>query len=258
MALLPRTRLNQSTSHPTAFEQIVHHTLLIPEAPLVAVITLLAWLLNFPALLGLLATAVVVWFFVRSALLLVAEQRLLHGDIHRAEWLARAARQMHPWSTDAQALYAQVHDAPIQHTAPQSTTTPYHDALSTDSIVTSELLYHYAYLALHADGNAARSVDLLEQTTFASLPAHASTPLLLLLAEAYITLERCEDARAALQRVEAQIHGCTRVQRSEALYLLGCLWKALGADARRYFRHCVEVDPEGRYARDAWRKAASQ
>lgn len=284
MALVRRPRMNRSMSRLSRPNTVVRFGMLIPEAPLLMLVVLLAWALRFPPLLGLLAVAIGGWFLVRTVLLLMAEQHVAHGDEQRAEQLAQAALRMHPWSIDALLLRAQILTRRGQHAAAdtllrraacldarhgdvqaaratnllaqgvvshQPVPTAYDDAVS------PALLGHYARVALHAEHDAGKAIDLIRQAAPDRLPAATSMPLLLLLAEAYIAQERVADARATLQRCEAQLGRCPRVQRAEASYQLGCLWQALGNDGTAWFRRSVELDAHGRYAHAAWRGAVT-
>jgi tetratricopeptide (TPR) repeat protein len=247
----------------------------------------LAWLLQFPPLLGLLAALIVVWFVARTTLLLFAEQRLAHGDDRRAGWLAQAALRLHPWSADALLVRARVLTRQGEHAAADCLLrravaldatqgdaeaalaahlltqgyTP-SQALSISASphvppVSLALLHHRAHMALHVEADPAKAIGLLQAAHLDRLPVRTRCPLLLLLAEGYIAQGHCEEARATLKRIEEQLGTCARMQRAEALYHLGCLWKSLGEDGCRYFRQCVDLDPRGRYAQDAWRSAVT-
>jgi len=257
---------------------------LIPEAPLVVVLALIAWSLGFPPPLSIITLVVVLWFFVRSALLLLAEHWFAQGNQHRAALLAHAALFMHPWSVDALLLRAHVEmqrghhataDALLQHAArldtshgnaqaaraanelAQGVTLPHPTPHVGADDVSPALLHHYARVALHAEHDAPKAIELLQRAMVDRLPASTSSPLLLLLAEAYIAQDQFEEADATLQRCEAQLARCARVQRAEALYHLGRLWQALGKDGTLYFRRSVELDNKGQFAHAAWRSAVT-
>jgi tetratricopeptide (TPR) repeat protein len=285
MTLISRVQMSRS-SHPSRWQRFVRWLVLIPEAPLVSLMVLLAWLLHFPPSLGLFATAIVIWFFVRSGLLLLAEHRLAQGDLRPAGKIASLALRMYPWSADALLLVAQikVHQGDhaeadtlldqaarldvacddvgavraanllAQGVAPEPAAFP----LPTDGPVSPALLHHHAHHALHVEYDPARAVDLLRRTDLQRLPPSTSVPLLLLLAESYIALEQHADARDALTRCKARLDRCARPQQAEALYYLGRLWHTLGEDGRPYFRRSVELDPAGRYAHAAWRSAVTE
>jgi tetratricopeptide (TPR) repeat protein len=248
------------------------------------VVALIAWALHFPPLLGMLALSVVLWFFVRSALLLLAEYSFAHGDQRRAPQLAQITLFMHPWSVDALLLQAHIEMQRGRHAAADTLLqraarldTPHGDVAAAratmeaaqgvtlpqpaphvgEADVSPALLHHYARLALHVEHDATKAIDLLQRSAIDCLPASTGTPLLLLLAQAFIAQERYEEADATLQCCEAQLARCGRVQRAEALYHLGCLWQALGKDGTLYFRRSVELDNQGQFAHAAWRSAVT-
>lgn len=260
----------------------VRWLVLIPEAPLLVLLALWAWLLHFPPLLSMVAVLVVLWFFVRSAVLLLAEHAFVHGDHRRALPLADVGLRMHPWSVDALLLRAHVamqhghhaaadawlqravrldaphgdaHAAWIANQLAQGRTPPSTTPQIEHGNVSPALLHHYACVALHEEHNAAKALNLLQRATSERLPASTNMPLLLLLAQAYIVQGQFAQASATLQHCEAQLARCGRVQRAEALYHLGCLWQTLGQDGTSYFRGSVEVDTKGQYAHAAWRSA---
>ena len=284
MALVRRPRMNRSMTRISRPNNVVRFGMLIPEAPLLMLVVSLAWALRFPPLLGLLAVAIGGWFLVRTMLLLGAEQCAAHGDEQRAEQLAQVALRMHPWSVDVLLLRAQILMRRGQHAAAdallrraawldarhgdvqaaratnllaQGVVSHQPVPSAHDDAVSPALLYHYARVALHAEHDAAKAVDLIRQAAPDRLPAATGVPLLLLLGEAYIAQERVGDARATLQHCEAQLGRCGRVQRAEASYQLGCLWQALGNDGTVWFRRSVELDAHGRYAHAAWRGAVT-
>lgn len=284
MALVRKLRMSRSKSRLSRPSTVVRFLTLIPEAPLLLLVVSLAWALRFPPLLGLLAVVIGGWFLVRTMLLLGAEHYVAHGDEPRAEQLAQAALRMHPWSVDALLLRAQILTRREQHAAADALLrrAAWLDAQHGDvqaaratnllaqgvvshqpvpsahaASVSPALLHHYARVALHTEHDAAKAVDLIRQAAPERLPVSTGTPLLLLLAQAYIAQERVGDARATLQRCEAQLARCPRVQRAEASYQLGCLWQALGNDGTAWFWRSVELDAHGRYAHAAWRGAVT-
>lgn len=285
MTLMTRSCMNRRNVRTPRWKQMLHHLLVVPEAPLLVAITFLAWHLKFPPMLGLLATIIVLWFFVRTGLLLLAEQRLSSGDEQRARWLAQAALNMYPWSVDALLMRAQVYAYQGDHAAAETLlrrVAPFDvnrtaveaapmpsgmlqkailkqqvdvPAFSGTSVISPALLHHHARFALHTEDDPVKAIDLLQHAGIENLPACASTPLLLLLADAYITHQQFADARMTLQHTEEQLSRCAQEQRAETLYYLGCLWRALGEDGDRYFRQSVELDPTGPYAHAAWCRA---
>lgn len=284
MALVRRPRISRRMTRLSRPNTVVRFGVLIPEAPLLLVVVLLAWALRFPPLLGLFAVAIGGWFLVRTVLLLGAEHYVTHGDEQRADQLAQAALRMHPWSIDALLLRAQILTRRGQHAAADALLrraawldARHGDAQAAhatnlvaqgivshqpvpsahDDAVSPALLQHYAHVALHVEHDAGKAVDLIRQAAPDRLPAATSMPLLLLLAQAYIAQERMGEARVTLQRCEAQLGRCSRVQRAEASYQLGCLWQALGNDGTAWFRRSVELDAHGRYAHAAWRGAVT-
>ena len=213
MALVRRTRMSRSMGRVSRSNTVVRFGVLIPEAPLLMLMVLLAWALRFPPLLGLLAVAIGGWFLVRTLLLLAAEQRVAHGDDHRAEQLAQAALRMHPWSVDALLLRAQIETRRGQHAAAdallrravwldashgdvqaaratnllaQGVVSHQPVPSAHDDAVSPALLQHYARMALHAENDAGKAIDLIRQAAPDRLPAGTALPLLLLLAQAYI------------------------------------------------------------------------
>ncbi len=276
--------MSRSMSRIVRLNHVVRFGVLVPEAPLVVVVVSLAWTLRFPPLLGLLAVAIGGWFLVRTVLLLGAEHFVTHGNEHRAEQLAQAALHMHPWSIDALLLRAQMQTRRGEHAAAdallcraawldarhgdvqaaratnllaQGVVSHQPTPTAHDGAVSPALLQHYARVALHAEHDAGKAIDLIRQGAPDRLPASTGVPLLLLLAQAYIAQERFVDARTTLQRCEAQLARCPRVQRAEASYQIGCLWQALGNDGTAWFRRSVELDAHGRYAHAAWRGAVT-
>jgi tetratricopeptide (TPR) repeat protein len=284
MTSIKRSYTSRSLFRFLSWKWFVGWLLLIPEVPLLVGLALLAWSLHFPPLIGLLGVFVVLWFFVRSALLLLAEYRIAHGDQRRAPWLAQAALWMYPWSVDALLLRAHIEMGLANHAATdtllrraarlntpngdveaaratnqwaQGVTPPQPAPHVEECDVSPALLHHYARMALHIEHDANKAIDLLQRAMMDRLPASTSSPLLLLLAEAHIAQGRREEADAALQCCEAQLAQCGRVQRAEALYHLGRLWQALGKDGTLYFRRSVELDNKGQFAHAAWRSAVT-
>jgi tetratricopeptide (TPR) repeat protein len=279
--------MSRSATHVPPWNRLVRYLVLIPEAPLLLVLMLLAWLWQFPPLLSLVAALTALWFVVRTSILLLAEQRLVQGDDRRAGWLAQAALRLHPWSVDALLMQAQVYTRQSKHAAAEHLLRravmldimhgDAEAALATNLLaqgrkppkiasarltryaasISPALLHHHAQLALHAENDPLKAMDVLERARLDRLPARTSMPLWLLLAEAYVAQERHDDARTTLRGLEGELHSCARVQQAEVLYHLGRLWSALGEDGSHYFRRSVELDPQGCFAHAAWRGAVT-
>ncbi len=263
--------------------QIRHQLLLIPEAPALLALLLVGWAWSFPPAIGALAAFIVTIFVLRLLLLSSAAQQLERAAYSQADRLTRAALRIYPWSADALALRAhglflQGEDAAAEallrravRLAPDSDVI--HSALAGVLLARGEwpggrahaayaaklaagspyAARHLAWLALHVEGDPIAAQHILSTIPMEELPAPLAAPLLGLLAEAQLARGATHLARLTLPAIEAALSACPIPQQAELCYQLGRLRTLLGEDGRPYFRRSVELDPHGRYARDAWR-----
>lgn len=278
---------NKQPKRNSAWSRLRQQVLLVPEAVVVAGLLLLAWALQFPPLVGLLALLTMLLFGTRLGLMGLAERQIAHGDYARADWLARAALRLNPWSSDAMLLRAQG----LTHQGEDETAERllreavqlYPDDSALQSALASALLaqgriaegwqvarqegiaqlrspqiaQQRAWLALHVEGEAAKARAIIIDARPDDLSPRVALPLLATLAEAQIVLSAQEEALRTLKTIEQKLPLCPQPQQAELLYHLGRMHDALGQESSTYFRRSVELDPDGRYAQVAWRSAVN-
>jgi hypothetical protein len=83
-----------------------------------------------------------------------------------------------------------------------------------------------------------------------------AAPLLVLQSEAELARGAPQASRIRRAEIERLIPACTIPQQAELWYHLGRLRTLAGDDGTAAFRHCVDLDPQGRFAHAAWRAAA--
>lgn len=279
-----RTERAKRTFH---WNQAVEQVLLIPEACVLLVLLLLAWTLNFPPIVSLLALVTVFLFGVRLGLMAVAEHALERGRYRRADALTSAALRLNPWSADALVLRAQglshrgadeeaehvlrraahlyPHDRAVQSALAASllaqgrVTEGWQIARSSDPTMaqTPQIAQQLAWFALHVEENAAKARTTVLRTEPEHLLPVIGLPLLVTLAEAEIVLGAQVEAQQHLIVIERELPACPQPQQAELLYHLGRLHTVLGENGAAYFRRSVEIDPQGRYAQTAWRSAVN-
>ncbi len=279
----------RSTPHKRSVtgKYIAQQALLIPEAAVVLGLVLLGWSLAFPPLVGFLAMATVLVFALRLGLLSLAEQRLARGAYTQADRLVRAALRLNPWSADALVLQAQGlslrgEDEAAEHVLRRAARLYPHDQLLQSALAASLVaqgrlhegwqlartdegdrsnsplvLQQLAWFALHVENNPTRAHALVLRSDLDHLPVPVALPLLATLAEAQIALGAQVSARKVLSTIEERLEGCPTPQQAELLYHLGRLSAAMDENAAAYYRRCVELDPDGRYAQAAWRRAVN-
>jgi tetratricopeptide (TPR) repeat protein len=286
MALFSEAHRKQ-TKETLLWGRVVQQAMLVPEASILLGLLLIAWAFNFPPLIGILAIVTAFVFGLRLGLMTLAEQQMAHGAYNRADRLVQAALRLNPWSVDALVLRAQglaqqgedeaaeqflrraaqlyPNDHAIQSTlasvvfAQGRITEGSQIMRVNDGTVTQvpQLVQQRAWLALHVEKDAAKARSIILSADPARFPPRIALPLLITLGEAHIILGAHDAATAVLQTIEADLLTCPRPQQAELLYHLGRLYAALGGQSGLYFRRCVELDPEGRYAQTAWRSAVN-
>jgi tetratricopeptide (TPR) repeat protein len=267
--------------------RVVQQAMLVPEASILLGLLLIAWAFNFPPLIGFLAIVTAFVFGLRLGLMALAEQQLAHGSYSRADRLVQAALRLNPWSVDALVLRAQglaqqgedeaaeqflrraaqldPNDHMIQSTLAsvvfaQGRITEGSQIVRVengDGAQVPQLVQQRAWLALHVEKDAAKARSIILSADPARFSPRVALPLLITLAEAHIVLDARDAAAAVIQTIEADLVTCPRSQQAELLYHLGRLYAALGEQSGLYFRRCVELDPDGRYAQAAWRSAVN-
>jgi tetratricopeptide (TPR) repeat protein len=282
MALWSEVR-NERTKQPGAWDRVLYQALLIPEAVVLVGLLLLAWLLRFPAPIGLLALLPIGVFGLRVLLMTLAERQIALGNYARADRLVGVSLRLNPWSADALALQAQSlaqqgKDAaaeavlrraaalyPLDHSLQSSLAAALlaqgrvaegcviaRQTVASDSPQTAQ---QHAWIALHIEADAAKACAIIERMKPERLPVPIGLPLLATRAEAQIKANNEIGARTTLELIEQRLEGCPQPQQAELLYHLGRLHNALGDNGATYFRRSVERDPTGRYAQSAWRSA---
>ncbi len=266
---------------------IAQRVLLIPEAGVLLGLVLLGWKFSFPPLIGFLAILTVAAFALRLGLLSLAEQQLARGAYAQADRLVRAALRLNPWSADALVLRAQglsqrgedeaaeqvlrraaclyPHDHMLQSALAASVVAQGRlsegwQLVSTDQEATTDsplVLQQLAWFALHVEDNPARARTLILRSAPDRLPPPVALPLLTTLAGAHIALGAQVNAREVLKTIEFRLGECAQPQQAELLYHLGRLYQILDDNGAVYYRRCVELDPDGRYAQAAWRSAVN-
>ncbi|HEX6290705.1 MAG TPA: tetratricopeptide repeat protein [Herpetosiphonaceae bacterium] len=267
--------------------RIAQQALLVPEASILLGLLLIAWVFNFPPLIGILAIVTAFVFGLRLGLMTLAEQQLAQGAYERADRLVQAALRLNPWSVDALVLRAQglvqqgddeAAEALLRRAARIYPNDPaIQSGLATvilaqgriaegaqlarlddaADIQLPQVIQQRAWIALHVEENAAKARTLILSADPSRFPPRIALPLLMTLGEAQISLGARDAAEAVLQTIEAELPACPRSQQAELLYHLGRLRAALGESCTVYFRRSVELDPEGRYAQSAWRSAVN-
>lgn len=278
---------NKQPKRSFSWSRLRQQVLLVPEAVVVLALLALAWTLQFPPLLSLLALLTMLLFGVRLGLMALAERQMVRGDYARADWLARAALRLNPWSSDALVLRAQglTHQGEDEaaEVLLRRASALYPDDSALKSALASALLtqgriaegwqvarqdgiaqlrspqiaQQRAWLALHVEGEAAKARAIIIDARPDDLPARVALPLLATLAEALIVLSARDEALRTLKTIEQKLPLCPQPQQAELLYHLGRMYDALGQESSTYFRRSVELDPDGRYAQAAWRSAVS-
>lgn len=278
---------SKPTKETLLWGRIAQQALLVPEASILLGLLLIAWAFSFPPLIGILAIITAFVFGLRLGLITLAEQQLAQGAYTRADRLVQAALRINPWSIDAlvlraQGLAQQGEDEqaeqllrraaklyPSDHTV-QSTLASVvlaqgriaegtQLALTSDSSIAEvpQLIQQRAWMALHVEKDAAKARAIILKADPKRFPPRVALPLLTTLSEAQIVLGARDDAETILTTIEADLSACPRTQQAELLYHLGRLHAELGAQSALYFRRCVELDPDGRYAQAAWRSAVN-
>ena len=266
-------------------ERIKHHLLLVPEAPVLFVLLMIAWAYDFPPMIGGLATLVVTFFVVRLFCLASAAQELGQARYEQADRLARTALRLHPWSSDALALRAntqllqgndEVAETLLRDAvrfAPERAAN--HASLATVLLARGDYaagrehatralrldagspyaVQQLAWLALHREQDPQRARRIVNTIDLSAHPAAVGAPLLVLRGEAQIMEGDVDEARATVGAVEAALPHCPRPQQAELCFNLGRLHTLLGDDGGAHFRRSVRLDPRGRWAHAAWRAA---
>lgn len=278
---------NKHSKRGSAWSRLRQQVLLVPEAAIVLALLVLAWPLHFPALLGLLALLPMLVFGLRLSLMTLAERQIAHGNYARADWLIRAALRINPWSADALLLRAQGLSHQGQDEAAERqlrrAVQLYPDDLALQSALAAALLaqgriaegwqvarqegvaqirtpqiaQQRAWLALHAEGDAAKARAIIIDAQPDTLAPRIGLPLLATLAEAQIVLGARDEALRTLTTIEQKLPACPQPQQAELLYHLGRMYDALGQESSSYFRRSLKLDPDGRYAQAAWRSAVN-
>lgn len=263
--------------------------LLVPEAVLLLALLCLHSALGAPPLLALLGLALIVYFAVRTALIMLGRRAVETADYERAERFAQSAIWLYPFSADAHALMGSLHLArgaagpaaaalrravafyPLQaqlHTALSA-------ALLEDG--RAQEAYDEARQALALDprnaaallhlASAAQQLGAPEETIEAQLRAGLVLPaapadeaaLRCSLAALLLGQGRASEAQLALAGTERLLARCPAPQRAGLHFYLGELLRLSGEPeaARGHFSASETLDPHGRYAAAAWRAARS-
>jgi tetratricopeptide (TPR) repeat protein len=268
-------------------ERVKQHLLLVPEAPVLFILLMIAWGYNFPPVVGGLAALVVVLFVVRLFCLASAVQELGLARYEQADRLAQTALRLHPWSPDAltlrgntqllqgndEAAEALLRDA--VRWAPEHAAN--HAALATVLLARGDYaagrehatralrldsaspyaVQQLAWLALHREHDPRKTRRIVDTIELSAHPPAVGTSLLVLRGEAQIMEGDLEEARATICALEAALPHCPRPQQAELCFHVGRLQTLLGDDGGAYFRRSVRLDPRGRWAHAAWRAAVN-
>ncbi len=268
-------------------ERIKHHLLLVPEAPVLLVLLLIAWGYDFPPLVGGLAALVVVLFVVRLFCLASAVQELGLARYEQADRLAQTALRLHPWSPDALALRGNTQllqgndeaaetllrdavrlapDHPANHAALATVLLARGDYAAGREHATRALrldggspyaVQQLAWLALHHEHDPRKARRIVDTIDLNAHPAAVGASLLVLRSEAQIMEGDLDEARETVCSIEAALPHCPHPQHAELCFHLGRLHALLGDDSSAYFRRSVRLDPRGRWAHAAWRAAVN-
>lgn len=286
MALIGDVQRKQP-KHSNSGARIVQQLMLVPEAVILVGLLAIAWLLDFPVIIGMLAILTMAVFGLRLLLLALTERQLAHGAYERADQFARAALRINPWSSDGLMLRAQglshQGDDEAAEALLRSAVTLYPDdqslrsalaaalfaqgrikegwqiagVVQTSHVNSPQFVQQRAWMALHVEEDAAKARSLIEAINPGQLPPRVALPLLATLCEAQIVLNAPDEAQRLIKQIEERLTACPLPQQAELLYHLGRFKTALGEDGTSDFRRSVELDPDGRYAQLAWRSAVS-
>lgn len=277
-----RDELSNERQPIISLEQIVQQLLLIPEAPVLLGLLLIGWAYDFPPFISIATFLVIAFFIVRLSLLWTAAYELERARYRIADRLMRLALRIYPWSADALAvraryLSAQGDDLAAEQTLRRAahfapTNADIHGALAGTLLLRGEFAaareeaiharqlavspiatQHLAWLALHVDHDAPKAQRLLQSVEPEHLDPSLAAPLLVLLAETQMARNTADAALATMARIEGVLAACSLPQQAEVAYQLGRLHAAAGHDGCTYFRRCIDLDPQGRYAHEAWR-----
>ncbi len=268
-------------------ERIKHHLLLVPEAPVLFVLLMIAWAYDFPPAIAGLAVLVVTFFVVRLFCLASAAQELSLARYEQADRLARTTLRLHPWSADALALRGNTQllqgndevaetllrdavrlapDHAANHAALATVLLARGDYAAGREHATRALrldagsLYavqQLAWLALHHEHDPRKARRIVDTIDLNAHPAAVGASLLVLRSEAQIMEGDLDEARETVCAVEAALPHCPHPQQAELCFHLGRLHALLGDDGGPHFRRSVRLDPRGRWAHAAWRAAVN-
>ncbi len=285
MALFGKLEGNNIETKAPVARPFWHQLLVIPEATLLLAMLIIGWAFNFPVFISLLIVLIIGVFVVRLLLLSTATQRLQRGAYGQADRLSGMALRMNPWSVDTLHVHAQtfvmrgddiqaepflrraIALAPQQHTVHATMTAV---LLEQGEIEQAQVLLEQsrqgeqlspaavqqlAWYTLHVEGNPLGAQLLVEGAYPEQLAEPIAVALLVTLAESELALHNTTALERTLGKINQRLPLCPPPQQAELHFHLGRLEGAMGRDARAHFRQCVALDPQGRYARQAWRNA---
>lgn len=262
-----------------------HHILVIPEATVVAALLLIDWAFNFPVFISLLIVLMIGLFVTRLLLISTAGQRLQKGSYGQADRLSALALRLNPWSVDTLQLRAEafvmqgddVQAEPLLRRAVALAPRGHlvHSTLTALLLQQGEIeeaqtlleqarlgqplapaaIQQLAWYMLHVEGNPRGAQLLVEGTYPEQLAAPIGAVLLVTLAESELALGHHAGLKRTLGEIAERLPLCPQPQQAELHYHLGRLESGMGHDGGAHFRQSVALDPQGRYARQAWRCA---
>lgn len=94
----------QHKSLESTLHQLGRRVLLVPEAPLIVLLTSTSVVLNGSPLIGLLIATLIIGFSIRVSALYLARAALAEARYPEAAALLQVAQTIHPWSADTLAL----------------------------------------------------------------------------------------------------------------------------------------------------------
>lgn len=285
MALFGKIEGNRIETETPVSPPFWHPLLVIPEATLLVALLIIGWAFNFPVFISLLMVLIICVFVVRLLLLSMAAQRLQQGAYSQADRLSGLALRMNPWSVDtlhvraasfamqgddvqAEPLLRRAVALAAQNHVVHSTMTAM--LLEQGEIEQAQVLLkqsrqgehlspaavqQLAWYMLHVEGNPLGAQLLVQGIYPEQLPEPVAVALLVTLAESELALHNMTALQRTLEEITQRLPLCPSPQQAELHYHLGRLEAAMGHDARAHFRQSVALDPQGRYARQAWRSA---
>lgn len=266
---------------------IFRQALLVPEAVGLLLVLGLYWSTNGAPLVALIGLIVIAFFGIRFALLTAARRTLAEARYQQAHRYITALLRIYPWSADALALRGMLllatNKADQAEGVLRKALQLFPGQASIHSLLSSTLLELERYIEARWEGVQALALDPscaiaylyvaqaeqrlgvaptdLEQRLRQglALPSDPATEgaLRCSLALVLYSLQQEGEARLATAGIESLLNRCSALERASLLFHLGLLRHAQGEieQARKLFRNCEQLDPQGRYAAAAWRAA---